>query len=71
MLGLDANENGPEIRIDRTPSTIIPNGKTSGGDTYNLVVNTLDPRTAGPIVVEALQSYNRQRGKIPIKVGAQ
>lgn len=35
---------------------------------YDIRVNSLDPRTAARLVVEALQTYERQNGAIPVAV---
>lgn len=65
-------EQGPEIMVPSSNGTIIPNNRlasAAGGTTViNLTVNSLDPAGAARLVVQALQSYERQNGAIPVKV---
>lgn len=55
-----------------TPAVTIPprpaaadtgGGNRSGGNTYNLTVNSLDPKAAGPLVVKSIKSFERDNGK--------
>jgi hypothetical protein len=34
-----------------------------GGNTYNVTVQTLDSRTAGDVVVDAIVAYERRNGR--------
>jgi hypothetical protein len=50
------------------PEAVIPLRKmNSGGNVYHLTVNALDPRSAATAVVDALKSYERTRGPVPIR----
>jgi hypothetical protein len=59
-------EKGPEIFVPGQAGTIIPNNAIGGGNgsTINITVTSADPNA----VVRALQSYNRNVGKIPVSV---
>ena len=60
-------EKGPEIFVPGQAGTIIPNnaiGSSGNGNTINITVTSADPNA----VVRALQSYNRNVGKIPVSV---
>lgn len=61
-------EFGPETVVFDGPGTVVPNGH--GGATINVTVNALDPQSAAKAVVQALQTYNRQNGGIPITTRA-
>jgi len=57
-------ERGPELFTPSTSGNITPNGAMGGGATINVTVTSADPNE----VVRALQSYNRNVGKIPVSV---
>lgn len=58
-------ENGPELFVPGMSGGIIPNsGVTGGASTINITVMSADPNE----VVRALQSYNRNVGKLPVQV---
>lgn len=68
-------EAGPEVFVPDSAGTVIPNhrlngsnGSSMGGTVINLSVNALDPQSAARAVVEALQSYMRSNGALPITV---
>jgi hypothetical protein len=56
-------ERGPELFTPSSSGNITPNG-AMGGNTINITVTSADPNA----VVRALQSYNRNVGKIPVSV---
>jgi methyl-accepting chemotaxis protein len=56
-------ERGPELLTIGSGGRVTPNGGMSG-DTINVTVMSADPNE----VVRALQAYNRNVGRIPIKV---
>jgi phage-related minor tail protein len=56
-------EKGPELFTPSSSGNITPNG-AMGGNTINITVTSADPNA----VVRALQSYNRNVGKIPVSV---
>lgn len=56
-------ERGPELFTPGTSGNITPNG-AMGGNTINITVTSADPNE----VVRALQAYNRNVGKVPVKV---
>jgi hypothetical protein len=56
-------ERGPELFTPGTSGGITPNGAI-GNNTINITVTSADPNA----VVRALQSYNRNVGKIPVSV---
>jgi phage-related protein len=51
-------ESGPEAVIPLSQS-----GMMGGGNTYNVTVQTLDSRTAGDVVVDAIVAYERRNGR--------
>ena len=57
-------ERGPELFMPSTSGNITPNHALGGGGTINITVTSADPNE----VVRALQSYNRNVGKIPVSV---
>jgi len=58
-------EKGPELFTPLSSGNITPNGSFGGnGGTINITVTSADPNA----VVRALQSYNRNVGKIPVSV---
>jgi hypothetical protein len=57
-------EQGPELFTPSTSGNITPNHAMGGGGTINITVTSADPNE----VVRALQSYNRNVGKIPVSV---
>jgi hypothetical protein len=59
-------ERGPELFTPGTSGGITPNNALGGGggNTINITVTSADPNA----VVRALQSYNRNVGKIPVSV---
>jgi len=57
-------ERGAEIFTPSTSGNITPNHSMGGGGTINITVTSADPNE----VVRALQSYNRNVGKIPVSV---
>jgi hypothetical protein len=58
-------ERGPELFTPGTSGNITPNGGFGGGgNTINITVTSADPNA----VVRALQSYNRNVGKLPVSV---
>jgi hypothetical protein len=58
-------EKGPELFTPSSSGNISPNGSFGGnGGTINITVTSADPNA----VVRALQSYNRNVGKIPVSV---
>ena len=57
-------EQGPELFTPSTSGNISPTGTFGGGATINITVTSADPNE----VVRALQSYNRNVGKIPVSV---
>ena len=57
-------ERGAEIFTPSTSGNITPNHAMGGGGTINITVTSADPNE----VVRALQSYNRNVGKIPVSV---
>jgi hypothetical protein len=65
-------EKGPELFVPRSSGEIVPrsslkNSKAFGAKnevTYNIVVQSLDPKTAGPLVVKALQDHTRINGYV-------
>ena len=57
-------ERGAEIFTPSTSGNITPNHALGGGGTINITVTSADPNE----VVRALQSYNRNVGKIPVSV---
>lgn len=68
-MSYTVGEFGRETFVPSVPGTIIPNGQAAGSsDRYSLTVYALDPQQASTAVVQALQTWNRQRGKLPIKV---
>jgi hypothetical protein len=57
-------EQGPELFTPSSAGNITPNHALGGGGTINITVTSADPNE----VVRALQSYNRNVGKIPVSV---
>jgi hypothetical protein len=57
-------EQGPELFTPSSSGNITPNHAMGGGGTINITVTSADPNE----VVRALQSYNRNVGKIPVSV---
>ena len=57
-------EQGPELFTPSSAGNITPNYAIGGGGTINITVTSADPNE----VVRALQSYNRNVGKIPVSV---
>lgn len=62
-------EKGPELARFPQAGTMIPNHAIGGGGSttnvyVTLTVQSLDPRKAGPLVVEALQDVVRKNGPI-------
>jgi hypothetical protein len=57
-------EKGPELFTPGVSGGITPNGAMGGGGTINITVTSADPNE----VVRALQSYNRNVGKLPVSV---
>jgi hypothetical protein len=57
-------EQGPELFTPSSSGNITPNHALGGGGTVNITVTSADPNE----VVRALQSYNRNVGKIPVSV---
>ena len=58
-------EKGPELFTPLSSGNITPNGGFGGGgNTINVTVTSADPNA----VVRALQSYNRNVGKLPVSV---
>jgi phage-related minor tail protein len=55
-------ERGPELFTPGSSGMITPNG--AGGGTINITVQGADPNE----VVRALQSYNRNVGRLPVQV---
>ncbi len=45
-------------------------GGSRSSHTYHITVNSLDARAAGDIVVQALQSYARRNGYVPVRTAA-
>jgi len=56
-------ERGPELFTPSSSGNITPNGAMGGG-TINITVTSADPNE----VVRALQAYNRNVGRVPVKV---
>ena len=56
-------EKGPELFTPNASGNITPNGGF-GGNTINVTVTSADPNA----VVRALQSYNRNVGRLPVTV---
>ena len=54
-------EQGPELRIDRSPGTIIPNGKFGGGDTFNTTNNYTVGDVASMAQVRALVTASQKQ----------
>jgi hypothetical protein len=58
-------EKGPELFTPGTSGSITPNNALGGGgNTINVTVTSADPNA----VVRALQSYNRNVGRLPVQV---
>jgi len=57
-------ERGPELFTPGTSGGITPNHAMGGGNTINITVTSADPNA----VVRALQSYNRNVGRLPVSV---
>jgi hypothetical protein len=57
-------EQGAELFTPSSAGNITPNHALGGGGTINITVTSADPNE----VVRALQSYNRNVGKIPVSV---
>jgi hypothetical protein len=57
-------ERGPELFTPSSSGNITPNGAFGGGGTINITVTSADPNE----VVRALQAYNRNVGRLPVKV---
>jgi hypothetical protein len=58
-------EKGPELFTPGTSGNITPNNALGGGgNTINITVTSADPNA----VVRALQSYNRNVGRLPVSV---
>jgi len=57
-------ERGPELFTPSSSGNITANNALGGGGTINITVTSADPNE----VVRALQSYNRNVGKIPVSV---
>lgn len=59
-------ERGPELlHMGGNSGSITPNHAIGmgGGNAYSITVNSLDPRSAGKIVVDAIQAYESSNGK--------
>jgi hypothetical protein len=71
-------EEGPELWVPDTGGAVIPMkpngagqlaGMPGGGETkIYITVNALDPRAAAAAVIEALQTYERENGALPVSV---
>lgn len=57
-------EKGPELFTPGASGNITPNNALGGGNTINVTVTSADPNA----VVRALQSYNRNVGRLPVTV---
>jgi phage-related minor tail protein len=58
-------ERGPELFTPSSSGNITPNNALGGGgNTINITVTSADPNA----VVRALQSYNRNVGRLPVEV---
>jgi hypothetical protein len=57
-------ERGPELFTPGASGSITPNNAMGGGNTINITVTSADPNA----VVRALQSYNRNVGRLPVTV---
>lgn len=67
-------EQGEEWFVPQVAGTIVPHSALAnskpvpiggGGMNVNLTVQSLDPRTAGPVVIEALEHISKKNGSLP------
>lgn len=53
----------PGITIPPRPPATDTGGARGGGNTYNVTVNSLDPKAAGPLVIKSIKEFERTNGK--------
>jgi TP901 family phage tail tape measure protein len=58
-----AGVSTPGITIPPRPPATDTGGTRGGGNTYNVTVNSLDPKAAGPLVIDSIKSFERTNGK--------